>query len=63
VGDVGHNIVGLLDHPLVAPRDSKTGMDVFNALWEHGVGVIAGVKLVSFWGQTLQNDGITDVGV
>ena len=63
VGDVGHDIVGLLEHPVVAPRDSKTWMDGFDTLRKHGVGVIAGIKLVSFWGQTLQNDGITDMGV
>ena len=52
VGDVGYDIVGLLDHPLITPGDSKARMDGFDALREHGVGVIAGIKLVSFWGQT-----------
>ena len=63
MGDVGHNIVGLFNHPLVAPRDGEAGMDGFDALREHGVRVIAGIKFVSFWRKMLQNDSIADVGV
>ena len=63
VGDIGDDIIGLLDHPLVTPRDSKARVYGFDALWEHSIGVIAGIKLISFWGQTLRNDGITDMGV
>ena len=63
VGNVGHDIVRLFEHPFIAPRYGETWMDCFDALREHGVGVITGIKLVSFWGQTLQNDGITDVRV
>ena len=63
VSYVGYNIVGLFKHPLVTPRDGEARMDGFDAFRKHGVGVITGVKLVSFWGQTLQNDGIADVGV
>jgi len=63
MGDIGHDIVGLLEHPLVTPWDCEAKVDGFDALREHGVGVVAGIKLVSLWGQTLQNDGITDMGV
>ena len=62
MSDVGNNIVRLLNHPLVTPRDGESRMDGFDAFREHGVGVIAGIKLVSFWGQTLQNDGMLATG-
>ena len=58
MSNVGHDIVGVLGHPLVTPRDSEVGMDGFDTLRKHGVGVIEGIKPVSFGGQTLQNDGI-----
>ena len=50
VGDIGHDIVGLLDHPLIAPRDSEAGMDSFDTFRKHGIGVVAGIKHVPFWG-------------
>lgn len=50
MGDIGHDIVGLLKHPLVAPRDCEAGMDGFDAFRQHSIGVTAGIKLVSFWG-------------
>lgn len=62
VGDVSHNIVGLLEHPFVTSRDGEARVDNFDAFREHGVGVITGIKFVPFRGQTLQNDGITDEG-
>ena len=63
VGDVGHDIVRLLDHPFVSPRDSEARVDSFDALWKHSVGVIACIKLITLWGHTLQNDSVIDVGV
>ena len=53
--DVGHDIVGVLDHPLVAPGDGKMRMDSFDALREQSIGVIAGVFLS---GHTLEHNGI-----
>ena len=38
-------------------------MDGFDALWEHSIGVISSIKLVLFWGQTLQNYAIMDMRV
>ena len=36
-------------------------MNCFGAVRKHGIGVIAGIKLVSFGWHTLQNDGVMNV--
>ena len=61
MSDLGEDIVGLLDHPLIAPRDCEAWVDGFDAFREHGIGVIADIKFVSIWRQTLQIDGVIDV--
>lgn len=60
---MSNGITRLFEHPLIAPRDCEAGMNSLNALWKHSVRVIAGIKLVAFWGHTLQYNGVIDVGV
>lgn len=49
VSDVGHNVVGLLEHPFIAPGDKKAWVDGFDFLQKHGARIIMGyqTRLVS----------------
>ena len=40
MGDVGYDIAGLFEHPVVAPSDGVAGVDGFEAFREYGVGVV-----------------------
>ena len=59
--DVGNDIVGLLEHPLVAPGDGVVRMNGLDPLWEHGVGVV--VILCLLPGHTGQHDCIVDLWI
>ena len=43
IGDVGDDIVGLLEHPVAAPRDEVMRMDRLDPLWTHSIVVIFGL--------------------
>lgn len=38
-------------------------MNRLDTFWEHSVGVITYIKLISLWGHTFQNDSVIDVGI
>ena len=40
VGDVGDDIVGLPEHPVVAPGDGVVWVDGLDSLREHSIGVV-----------------------
>ena len=37
MGDVGDDIIGLFEHPVVTPGDGIMWVDGLNSLWEHSV--------------------------
>ena len=40
MGDVGDDIVGLFEHPVVTPGDGVVRVDGLDSLWEHSIGVV-----------------------
>ena len=40
MGDVGDNVAGSFEHPIVAPGDGVVWVDRLNSFWEHSVGVV-----------------------
>ena len=49
VGDVGNDVVGLFDHPLVTVVYSKAFGDRFNPVRENGLGIVRCVKFALFF--------------
>ena len=47
VGDVSNNIIGLFEHPVVAPGDGVMWVDGLNPLREHSVGVVVVFRLLA----------------
>ena len=56
MGDVGDDVVGLFEHPVVAPGDGVVWVDGLDPLREHGIGVI--VILCLFPGHICQVSGV-----
>ena len=61
VGDVGDNIVGVVEQPVVAPSDGVAGVDGFEAFREDGAGVV--FMFGWFSRHVCKDNGIVDVGV
>ena len=40
MGDVGDDVIGLFEHPVVTPGDGVVWMDGLDPFREHGVGVV-----------------------
>ena len=61
VGDIGDNVVGLLEHPIVAPGDSIVWVDGLDPHREHSVGVVVVFCLLA--GHIGQHNRIVDLGI
>ena len=62
MGDVGHHIIGLAQHPLVAPGYGESWRHSFQTFRKNGVGEIPD-RLVPWPWQSFQHHGVRDVGV
>ena len=47
MGDVGDDVVGLFEHPVVAPGDGIVWVDRFDSFWQHCVGVVVVLGLLA----------------
>ena len=61
MGDVGDHIVGMFEHPVVAPGDGVVGVDGLDPFWEHSVGVVAIFRLLA--GHIGQHNCVVDLWV
>ena len=61
VSDIGDNIVGLFEHPVIAPGDGVVWVDGLNSLWEHCVGVVVVFGLLV--GHIGQHNSVVDLWI
>lgn len=61
MGDVSYNIIRLLEHPVIAPGDCITRMDILYSLREHGIRKIVVLSLLS--GHVGQHNSVINLWV
>ena len=61
MGDIGNDIVGLFEHPSVAPRDGVVWVDRLDTLREHRIGVV--VVFCFLAGHVGQDHSVVDLWI